>query len=127
MRAQKLRGEAVAKERDEHFNTIRPVILTKQEWRVNEKTITHASMASDDDMDLLDDDESLLIKDESPPLTDMDINMVFTLPTKFRGAEEEVAQMCPNLMEVVFEMPDVTPQNPQSPRDATKHDIQPPN
>jgi hypothetical protein len=127
MRVQKLRGEAVVKERDEHFNTIRPVILTKQEWRVNEKTITPASMASDDDMDLLDDDESLLIKDESPPLTDMDINMVFTLPTKFRGAEEEVAQMCPNLMEVVFEMPDVTPQNPQSPWDATKHDIQPPN
>jgi hypothetical protein len=110
-----------------HFNTIRPVILTRQEWRVNEKTSTPASMASDDDMDLLDDNESLLIKDGSPPPTDMDINMVFTLPTKFRGAEEEVAQMCPNLMEVVFEMPDVTPQNPQSPRDATKHDIQPPN
>jgi hypothetical protein len=24
----------------------------------------------------------------------MDINMVFALPTEFRGAEEEVAQMC---------------------------------
>jgi hypothetical protein len=31
MRAQKLREEAVEKERDEHFNTIRPMILTKKE------------------------------------------------------------------------------------------------
>jgi hypothetical protein len=46
---------------------------------------------SDDDMDLLDDDESPLIKDMSPLPTDMDINMVFTLPTEFRGAEEKVA------------------------------------
>jgi hypothetical protein len=26
-----------------------------------------------------------LIKDRSPPPTDMDINMVFTLPTELRG------------------------------------------
>jgi hypothetical protein len=38
-------------------------------------------------MDLLDDDEA-------PPLTSMDINMVFTLLVKIRGIEEEVAQMC---------------------------------
>jgi hypothetical protein len=36
MRAQKLRDEAVEKERDEHFNTIWPMFPTKQEWRVNE-------------------------------------------------------------------------------------------
>jgi hypothetical protein len=30
MRVQKLREEAAEKERDEHFNTIRPVIPTKQ-------------------------------------------------------------------------------------------------
>jgi hypothetical protein len=53
---------------------------TKQEWRVKEKANTPALMASDDDMDLLDDDKSLLIKDGSPPPTGMDINMVFTLP-----------------------------------------------
>jgi hypothetical protein len=29
-----LREEAVEKERDEHFKTIRSVIPTKQEWRV---------------------------------------------------------------------------------------------
>jgi hypothetical protein len=34
MRVQKLREEATEKERDEHFNAIRHVILTKQEWRV---------------------------------------------------------------------------------------------
>jgi hypothetical protein len=45
-------------------------------------------MTPDDDMDLLDDDESLLIKDGSPLPTDMDINMVFTLPAEFRGVEE---------------------------------------
>jgi hypothetical protein len=69
------------------------VIPTKQEWRVKEKANTHAPTTSDDDMDLLDDDEALLIKDGSPPPTDMDINMVFMLPIKFRGIEEEVAQM----------------------------------
>jgi hypothetical protein len=93
MRAQKLREEAAEKEREEHFNTIRSVIPMKQEWRVKEKASTPALMTSDDDMDLLNDDECPLIKDGSPPLTDMDINMVFTLPAEFRGAEEDVAQM----------------------------------
>jgi hypothetical protein len=60
----------------------------------------------DDGMDLLDDDEALLIKDGSPPPTGMDINMVFTLPAEFRGVEEEVAQMCLNPKEVVFEKPE---------------------
>jgi hypothetical protein len=87
-RAQKLREEAVEKERDKHFNTIQSVIPMKLEWRVK-KTSTPAIMASNDDMDLLDDDESTLIKDGSPPPTDMDINMVFTLSTEFKGAEEE--------------------------------------
>jgi hypothetical protein len=38
MRAQKLREEAIEKKRDEHFNTIRPMIPMKQEWRVKENT-----------------------------------------------------------------------------------------
>jgi hypothetical protein len=103
MRVQKLREEATEKERDEHFNTIWPMFLTNQEWRVKEKASTPALKASDDDMDLLDDDESSLIKDRSPPLTDMDINMVFTLSAEFRGAEEEVAQMCLSPKEAVSE------------------------
>jgi hypothetical protein len=90
MRAQKLSEEAVEKERDEHFNTIQPMFLTKKEWRVKEKASTPALMTSNDDTDLLDDDESPLIKDESPPPTGMDINMVFMLPALFSGAEEEV-------------------------------------
>jgi hypothetical protein len=91
MRVQKLREEAAEKERDEHFNTIRPMFPIKQEWRVKEKASTPTLMAFDDDMDLLDSDESPLIKDGSPPPTGMDINMVFTLPAEFRVAEEEVA------------------------------------
>jgi hypothetical protein len=87
MRAQKLREEAAKKERDEHFNTIRWMIPKKQEWRVKEKISTPVLIASDDDMDLLDDDESPLIKDKSPPPTGMDINMVFTLPAEFRGVK----------------------------------------
>jgi hypothetical protein len=67
-------------------------------------------MASDD-MDLLDDDEAPLIKDGSPPLLGMDINMVFKLPAEFRGAEEEVAQMCLGPKEVMFEKLEETSQH----------------
>jgi hypothetical protein len=91
------------KERDEHFNTIRPIILTKQELRVKEKTSAPALTASDDSMELLDDNESPLIKDGSLPPTGMDINMVFTLSTEFRGTEGEVAQMCLGPKEAMFE------------------------
>jgi hypothetical protein len=46
---------------------------------VKEKPGTPAIMTFDNDVDMLDDDESPLIKDGSPPPTGMDINMVFTL------------------------------------------------
>jgi hypothetical protein len=82
------------------------MIPTKQEWRVKEKTSIPALTISDNDMDLLDDDESSLIKDESLPLTSMDVNMVFTLPAKFRGVEEEITQLCLHPKEVVFEKPE---------------------
>jgi hypothetical protein len=54
-------------------------------------------------MDLLDDNESPLIKDGSPPPTGMDINMLFTLSAEFRGVKEEVAQMCLGANEAMFE------------------------
>jgi hypothetical protein len=91
MWVQKMREEVTEKERDEHFNTIRPVIPMKQEWRVMEKVDAPAPTTSSDDMDLLDNDEAPLIKDGSLPLTGMDINMVFTLPVEFKGVEEEIA------------------------------------
>jgi hypothetical protein len=91
MRAQNQREEVTEKEREEHFNTIWLMILTKQEWRVKEKISVPALIASDDDKDLLDDDESSLIKDGSPPPTTMDVNMVFTLSAEFRGVEEVIA------------------------------------
>jgi hypothetical protein len=99
MRVQKPRKEAAKKKRDEHFNTIRPVIPTRKEWRVKEKTSMPMLTASDNDMDLLDDDES-------PSPINMDINMVLKLPAEFRGAEEEVTQMCLDPKEVVFEKPE---------------------
>jgi hypothetical protein len=68
---------------------------------VKEKANTPELMAFDDDMDLLDGDKSLLMKDGSPP----PIDMVITLPAEFRGAEEEVTQMCLNPREVMFENP----------------------
>jgi hypothetical protein len=70
---------------------------------VKEKANTPALTTSDEDMDLLDDDEASLIKDGSPPPTSMDINMVFTLSAEFRGDEGEVTQMCLGPKEVVFE------------------------
>jgi hypothetical protein len=111
MRTQKLREEATKKERDDHFNNIRPVILMKQEWRVKEKGNTLAPTISNDDMDLLDDDEALLIKDVSPPPTSMDVNMVFMLPAEFRGAKEEVTQMCLGPKEVMFKKPEESSQH----------------
>jgi hypothetical protein len=91
MKAQKLRKEATKKERDNHFNVIRLMIPAKQEWRVEENSNVPAFTTSNDDMDLLDDDEYPLIKDRSPPPTDMDINIVFTLPAKFMGVKDEIA------------------------------------
>jgi hypothetical protein len=58
----------------------------KQEWRVKVKTSMPALMASNDNMVLLDDVESPLVKDVSPKPTGMDINMVFMLSAEFRGA-----------------------------------------
>jgi hypothetical protein len=76
-----------------------------------EKANTPAPTTSNDDMNLLDDDEAPLIKDGSPPSTSMDINMVFMLPAKFRGAEEEVTQMCLSPKEAMFEKPEESSQH----------------
>jgi hypothetical protein len=62
-------------------------------------------------MDLLDDDESPLIKNGSPPPIGMGINMVFMLSAEFRGDEEEVAQMCLSPKEAMFEKPEESSQH----------------
>jgi hypothetical protein len=86
------------------------MISLKQEWRVKNKTNTPALTTSDDDIDLLDDDKSSLIKDGSPPPIGMDINMVFTLLVEFKGAKEEIAQMCLGPKEAMFEKPEESSQ-----------------
>jgi hypothetical protein len=58
---------------------------------VKEKTGTPTLIAYNDDMDMLDDDESPLIKNGSLPLIGMDINIVFTMSVEFRGVDEEIA------------------------------------
>jgi hypothetical protein len=98
--------EVTEKERDEHFNTIRWMIPIKQEWRVKEKTSTPMLTTYDDDMDLLDDNKSPLIKDGSPPPTIKDINMVFMLSAEFRGIEEEITQMCLGPKQAMFKKPE---------------------
>jgi hypothetical protein len=105
MRVQKMSEEASEKERGEYFNIIRPMILTKQEWRVKKKVDTPAPTTSNNNIDLLDDDEAPLIKDRSLPTTGMDTNVVFMLSAEFRGIEEEVAQMCLSPKEAMFEKP----------------------
>jgi hypothetical protein len=105
MRAHKLREEVTEKERDAHINAIRPMISRKQEWRVKENTSGPVLTTSDDDMDLLDDDESPLIKNGSLPPISMDVHMVFTPPTEFRGVDEEIAQLCLGPKEAMFEKP----------------------
>jgi hypothetical protein len=86
------------------------MISLKQEWRVKNKTNTPALTTSDDDIDLLDDDKSSLIKDGSPPPIGMDINMVFTLLVEFKGAKEEIAQMCLGPKEAMFVKPEESSQ-----------------
>jgi hypothetical protein len=74
----------------------------RQEWRVKEKNNMPTLTTSNDDMDLLDDDESPMIKDRSPLPTSMDMNMVFTLSVEFRGVMEVIAQLCLGPKEVMF-------------------------
>jgi hypothetical protein len=96
---------------DEHINTIQLMIPMKQEWRVKEKTSTPALIASDDNMDLLDYDESPLIKDGSLPPTGMDINMMFMMLAEFKGVEEEIAQTCLGPKEAMFKKPEESSQH----------------
>jgi hypothetical protein len=111
MRAHELREEAAEKDRDDHFNTIWLMIPAKKEWRVKEKSGMSMHTTSNDDMDLLDNEESPLIKDGSPPLASMDVNMVFTLLVMFRGVYDEIAQLCLSPMDVMFEKPEESSQH----------------
>jgi hypothetical protein len=78
---------------------------------LKENTNTPVLTTSNDDMDLLDDNESPLINDRSLPSTGMDINMVFMLLAEFRGVEKEITQMCLCPKEVMFKKPEESSQH----------------
>jgi hypothetical protein len=105
MRAHELREEAAEKERDEHFNAIWLMIPAKKEWRVKEKSGMSVHTTSNDDMDLLDNEESPLIKDGSPPLASIQPLIMF------RGVYDEIAQLCLGPKEVMFEKPEESSQH----------------
>ena len=58
---------------------------------------------SDDKDDILED--SLVIRDDSPPRDSMDVNMVFVLPSEFRAIDGVAAQLSLCLKEAIFEKP----------------------
>jgi hypothetical protein len=96
-------GEAQAeKVRDQVFNEIKPMVPIRQEWRVKQ-VIEPIVTSSDDEDDILGD--SPILRDGIPPHDNMDINMVFVLPSEFRAIDEEVAQLNLGLKEAIFEKP----------------------
>ena len=83
MRMQELREALAEKMRDELFNEIKPMMPVRKEWRIKSVEIP-VQTPNDDEDDLLDYEGSPMIRDDTPPHEDMDINMVFTLPSEFR-------------------------------------------
>ena len=104
LRTLKLREEQAEKERDEFFNTMRPMQPARKEWRVKRSSTPPALIASDE-VDLLD-EGSPLIRSGTPPPESMDINMVFTLPAEFKSVEKDMARLCLGPKDAVFEKPE---------------------
>ena len=102
---QELREARAEKLRDEIFNEIKPMVPVRREWRVK-SVETPVQALDDDEDDLLDYEGSPMIKNDTPPHESMDINMVFTLPSEFRVAGEEVAQLCLGPKDAIFEKPE---------------------
>jgi hypothetical protein len=81
-------------ERDRWFNEDRPMVIPKKTWR--EKRL--AREEKDDD------NSSGSDKEESAEAQgDMDMNMVFVLPTEFRAGEGNVAELALGVERAVFE------------------------
>ena len=86
--------------RDQVFNEIKPIVPIRQEWVV--KQVIEPIVTSSDDEDDMQGD-SLILRDGTPPHDNMDINMVFVLPSKFKAINEEVAQLNLGPKEAIFE------------------------
>jgi hypothetical protein len=74
----------------------------KQEWRVKEKPSTPELMASDDDMDLLDDDESPLIKAVSRMLIDSGVVINLMSYSVFKKLEREDDELMKKSYQEIF-------------------------
>ena len=81
-------------ERDRWFNEDRPMVIPKKMWR--EKRL--AREEKDDDSSSGSDKEEI-----AEAQGDMDINMVFVLPTKFRAEEGDEAELTLGAECAVFE------------------------
>jgi hypothetical protein len=81
-------------ERDRWFNEDRPMVIPKKTWR--EKRL--AWEEKDDDTSSGSDRE-----ESAEAQGDMDINMVFVLPTEFRAGEGDEAELTLGVEHVVFE------------------------
>jgi hypothetical protein len=94
LRTMEMTEKMEEEERDRRFNEDRPMVIPKKTWR--EKRL--AREEKDDD------NSSGSDKEESTEAQgDMDINMVFVLPTEFRAGEGDVAELTLGAERAVFE------------------------
>jgi hypothetical protein len=94
LRTMEMTEKMEEEERDRWFNEDRPMVIPKKTWR--EKRL--AREEKDDD------NSSGSDKEESTEAQgDMDINMVFVLPTEFRAGEGDVAELTLGAERAVFE------------------------
>jgi hypothetical protein len=120
-RLQKMCQRELAEKREEEqchlwFNRIRPMTKVKQTWREkwlareeNDNSSEEVGVTSDKGESTSDKGESNLCKgedqlEEHP--TQMDINMVFTIPAEFHAPIEDMAELTLGAERTMFEKPD---------------------
>jgi hypothetical protein len=94
LRTMEMTEKMKEEERDRWFNEDRPMVIPKKTWR--EKRL--AWEEKDDDTSSGSDRE-----ESAEAQGDMDINMVFVLPTEFRAGEGDEAELTLGVEHVVFE------------------------
>jgi hypothetical protein len=87
------------------------VISIKQDWRAKEKIDTPAPMTSDDDMDLLDDDEAPFFKGRSPPLIGWTSTWYSRCRLSSGALRRRSLRYCLDPKEAMFEKPEESSQH----------------